>query len=187
MSTIPDDTSSRLARRIRLEREARGWSLANLAARAQVSKAAISKIERMETSPSAATLVRLASAFDLSLAGLLLRAEGGERLVRAADQPLWRDPASGYTRRQIFARADHPVELVEVELPPGARVELPAASYARLRQILQVRQGELVLTEGSRRHEMKAGDCLGFGAPADVIFANEAASPCRYLVALTRL
>ncbi|MBB3771840.1 transcriptional regulator with XRE-family HTH domain [Angulomicrobium tetraedrale] len=177
----------RLACRIRLEREARGWSLADLAARAGVSKAAISKIERAETSPSAATLVRLASAFDLSLAGLLLRTEGGERLARAADQPLWRDPASGYVRRQIFAQPDHPVELVEVVLPPGARVDLPAASYARLRQVLQVRQGELVLTEGSQRHELKAGDCLGFGPPADVIFANETDAPCRYLVALTRL
>lgn len=187
MSTMIDDTGAGIAARLRLEREARGWSLADLAKRAEVSKATISKIERAEISPTAATLVRLASAFGLSLAGLLLRAEGGERLVRAADQPMWRDPATGYVRRQIFARPDHPVELVEVELPPGARVELPAASYAHIRQLLHLRAGELVLTEGGRRHELKAGDCLGFGPPADVVFANETASPCRYIVALTRL
>lgn len=187
MSTIIDDTGSRIAGRLRLEREARGWSLADLAKRAEVSKATISKIEREEMSPTATTLVRLASAFGLSLAGLLLRAEGGERLARAADQPVWRDPATGYLRRQIFARPDHPVELVEVELPPGARVELPASSYAHIRQVLQLRAGELVLTEGGRRHELSAGDCLGFGPPADVVFANETALPCRYIVALTRL
>ena len=36
-------------------------------------------------------------------AGLMLRAEGqGGRLSRAADQPVWRDPETGYLRRQVF-------------------------------------------------------------------------------------
>ena len=82
MDTIVDDLSARLAQRLRLERD-RGWSLADLAERSGVSKATISKIERAEVSPTAVVLVRLASAFDLTLAGLMLRAEGqGERLSR---------------------------------------------------------------------------------------------------------
>ena len=86
METIVDDLSARLAQRLRLERDSRGWSLADLAERSGVSKATISKIERAEVSPTAVVLVRLASAFDLTLAGLMLRAEGqGERLSRAAD------------------------------------------------------------------------------------------------------
>jgi transcriptional regulator with XRE-family HTH domain len=182
-----DDTETRLARRLRLERDARGWSLAELANRSGVSKAAISKIEREEMSPTAVTLVRLAAAFDLTLAGLLLRAEGGERLSRADSQPVWRDPATGYLRRQIFSRPDHPVELVEVELPPGQRVEMPASTYAHIRQIVQARAGELTLIEGGECHALRAGDCLGFGPPSDVVFANETASPCRYIVALTRV
>lgn len=185
MSTIIDATEARLAHRLKLEREARGWSLADLATRAGVAKATISKIERGEISPTAVTLVRLAGAFDLTLAGLLLRAEGGERLVRAADQPLWRDPETGYRRRQIFARPDHPVELVEVELPPGARVTLPVSSA--IRQVLHLRAGELTLVEGAERHALKAGDALGFISPTDVTFINEGPLPCRYLVALTRL
>ena len=75
MTTIIDDTSARIARRLRLERDARGWSLADLAERSGIAKATISKIERREMSPTAVTLVRLAGAFDLTLAGLLLRAE----------------------------------------------------------------------------------------------------------------
>src|SRR5271163_3875634 len=120
MTTIIDDTGARIARRLRLERDARGWSQADLAERASVSKATISKIERAEMSPTAVTLVRLAGAFDLTLAGLLLRAEGErERLSRAVDQPVWRDPDTGYRRRQIFSRPDHPVEVVQIELPAG--------------------------------------------------------------------
>src|SRR5690349_25073978 len=104
MNIIIDDTAALLAQRIRLERDLRNWSLADLAEKSGVSKAMISKIEREDVSPTAAILGRLAAAFDMTLATLLLRAEGGPRLSRAVTQPVWRDPATGYVRRQIFSR-----------------------------------------------------------------------------------
>lgn len=187
MDNIVDDLSARLANRLRLERDSRGWSLADLAERSRVSKATISKIERAEVSPTAVVLVRLASAFDLTLAGLMLRAESqGGRVSRAAEQPLWRDPETGYLRRQVFVRPDHPVEIIKVEMPPKQRVTLPTSSYAHIRQALWVLAGELVITEGSERHELGTGDCLGFGPPAEVTFANESNAPCTYVVALAR-
>jgi transcriptional regulator with XRE-family HTH domain len=187
MDTLIDDLGQRLAQRIRLERDGRGWSLAELAERSGVSKATISKIERAEVSPTAVVLVRLASAFDLTLAGLMLRAEGGgERVSRAAEQPIWRDPETGYLRRQVFSRPDHPVELVRVELPARQRVTLPASSYAHIRQLVWVQSGSLVITEGSERQVLAAGDCLGFGLPAETTFANETNATCTYVVALAR-
>ena len=182
-----DDTGARIARRVRLERDARGWSLADLAERSGVARATISKIEREEMSPTAVTLVRLAGAFDLTLAGLLLRAEGvAERLSRAADQPTWRDPETGYLRRQVFSRPDHPVEVARIELPAGQHVVMPASSYAHIRQAVWVQSGALVILEDGERHVLGAGDCLGFGPPCDVTFANEADAPCTYVVVLAR-
>jgi transcriptional regulator with XRE-family HTH domain len=182
-----DSEGARLARRLRLERDARGWSLADLAARAGVSKATISKIERQDVSPTAVILVRLAGAFDLTLAGLLLRAEGErERLSRAADQPVWRDPETGYLRKQVFARPDHPMEVAEVQLPAGQKVNLPASSYAHIRQAVWVLAGELVIVEGGERHALSVGDCLGFGPPCAVTLANETGAACTYLVVLAR-
>lgn len=189
MDNLLDETGVRLAGRIKLERDARDWSLADLAQRAGVSKATISKIERGEVSPTAVILVRLAAAFDLTLAGLLLRAEGDsrqERVSRAATQPVWRDPATGYLRRQILARPDHPLELVQVELPAGQQVVLPASSYAHIRQAIWVQSGALEILEGSERHTLAAGDCLPFGPPSEVTFANRGAQACTYLVALAR-
>lgn len=184
-----DETGRQLADRIRLERNARGWSLSELAARAGVSKATISKIEREEVSPTAVILVRIAAAFDLTLAGLLLRAEAegnGDRVSRAADQPVWQDPATGYLRRQVLGRPDHPVEVVRVELPPGAAVTLPAASYAHIRQAVWLQEGELLIVEDGVRHRLAAGDCLPFGPPAEVTFSNESGQPCSYVVVLAR-
>lgn len=187
MDAIIDGAEIQLARRIRLERDARGWSLADLAARSGVAKASLSKIERGEMSPSAGLLVRIAGAFDLTLAGLLLRAEGERsRLTRSADQPVWRDPATGYVRRQVFSRPDHPTELVTVELPPGQHVRFPAWSYAHTRHVVWVRKGALSLTEGGVRHELAAGDSLGFGPPSEVTYANDSAAPCVYAVILVR-
>jgi transcriptional regulator with XRE-family HTH domain len=187
VTTSIDETSGQIARRLRLERDMRGWSLADLAERSGVSKSTISKIEREDASPTAVILVRLAGAFDLTLAGLLLRAEGeGKRLSRAAEQPVWRDPETGYLRKQVFSRPDHPLEVVQVELPAGQRVVFPASSYAHIRQAVWVQAGDLVILEGGDRHLLSAGDCLGFGPPSEVALANETAAPCVYIVVLAR-
>lgn len=187
MTTIIDTFAAKLADRLRLERDSRSWSLADLAERSGVAKATISKIERGQASPTAVILVRLAGAFGLTLAGLMLRVEGQpDRLSRADQQSVWRDPETGYLRRQVFGRPDHPVEIVKVEMPAGQQVTLPASSYGHFRQAVWVLRGSLVIVEAGERHMLGAGDCLGFGPPADVTFANETTSPCEYVVALAR-
>lgn len=177
-----------LARRLKAEREARGWAIAELAARSGVSRAMISKVERAEASPTAALLGRLSGAFGLTVSTLLARAEpGGGALHRAAAQAQWRDPATGYLRRAITPPGADP-ELVQVELPPGARVDYPATSYALLRgQCVWLLDGALVFEEGGTTHALAAGDCLALGPPADCAFVNPSAdAPARYVVALAR-
>jgi transcriptional regulator with XRE-family HTH domain len=187
MSTIVNDPTESLATRIALEREARGWSLADLAGKSGVSKAMISKIERGEASPTATLLGRLSGAFGLTLSTLLARAEdGGSRLIRAADQAQWRDPASGYIRRQISPRSDVPIELIRVELPAGASVSFPASSYTFIRQLMWVLKGKLTFVEGESVHEMNVGDCLLLGPPADCTFRTRGREPCIYLVVVMR-
>src|ERR1700691_830173 len=106
--------SDPLAARLRLEREARGWSIGDLAARSGVSRAMISKVERNEASPTAVLLGRLSSAFGLTLSTLLARSEadatGDGRVARATRQASWTDPETLYIRRAVS--------------PPGATPEL---------------------------------------------------------------
>src|SRR5262245_30947466 len=101
---------SHIAQRIRSERTDRGWSLADLATKSGDSKPMLSKIEREETSPTAIILARIASAFGRTLAELVSPGEkdAAGRLVRVAEQAQWRDPATGYVRRQIFLKSDVP-------------------------------------------------------------------------------
>jgi transcriptional regulator with XRE-family HTH domain len=187
MSTIVNDPTESLSARIAVERQTRGWSLAELAERSGVSKAMISKIERGEASPTATLLGRLSGAFGLTLSTLLARAEhAGSRLLRAADQPQWQDPASGYVRRQVSPRSDLPLELIRVELPAGASVAFPASSYTFIRQLIWVLKGKLTFVEGEMAHNMEPGDCLLLGPPVDCTFKTRGREPCVYLVVVMR-
>ncbi len=187
MSIIIDDPAAQIAERVKTERERRAWSLADLAARSDVSKAMLSKIEREEVSPTATILGRIATAFGMTLAEMLTpTAAKPSRWLRAGDQPQWRDPGTGYLRRQVFQSADFPMELVEVHLPPGARVGFPASSYTLIRQVVWVLSGRLEIRDGAETFTLKTGDRLEFGPPADSAFHNPTDKDCRYVVAVLR-
>ena len=184
---IVDDLASRLAERVRLERETRGWSLADFAQHSGVSRAMLSKIERREASPTAIVLGRISGALGLTVSTLLARAEAtGERLRRAADQPQWRDPQTGFTRRAVSPAGGAGIEIVEVELPPGARIDYPAASYAFIHQQIWLRSGLLDFVEGETTTRLQPGDCLELGPPQDSAFVNPGTEPTRYVVVVAR-
>ncbi len=179
------DPTLRIAARIKSEREARGWSLADVAERSGVSRAMISKVERGESSPTAALLGRLSGAFGLTMSTLLARAEGeASRISRACDQQQWSDPETKYVRRSLSPRPGGPLDLVQVVLPSGASVSYPASTYTFTRQQIWVQHGHLTFVEGDQTHELAAGDCLELGNPADCTFTNKSADSCRYVVAV---
>lgn len=183
-----DDPSLMLAGRLRSERANRAWSLAELADRSGVSKAMLSKIERAEVSPTALVLARMATAFGLTLAQFLTPAAGNStRLLRAQEQPSWKDPGTGYSRKQLFIDVQSGLELVEVQLPPGAAPSFPADACRRVTQIAWLLSGKLTILEGDETHDLRPGDRLEFGPPADVTFRNGGSLPCRYLVASLRI
>jgi transcriptional regulator with XRE-family HTH domain len=187
VTVVSDTLTASLATALRDARQARGLSVSALAERSGVSRAMIAKVERGDAQPTAVLLARLASALGMTLSELVARAEdGGGRLARAADQPTWTDPASGYRRRAVSPASGRPLELVEIELPAGARVAFSADTYALVHQQIWILDGHLRLHEGDTVHELDTGDCLQLGPPAPRVYANPADRTCRYLVAHTR-
>ena len=183
----PAVVGANLANRLRLEREARNWTLADLATRSGISRAMLSKIERGEASPTAALLGRLSAAYGLTVSQLFARAEQGGQLARRADQPVWRDPETGFVRRSLSPPGAAPLELVWGELPPGARIGYTAASYRFIAdQQLVVLDGTLTIRQSDAIFEMGPGDCLRWGPPQDVTFENSGSAACRYIVTVLR-
>jgi transcriptional regulator with XRE-family HTH domain len=182
-----DDAAIAIAARLKREREARNWSLADLSLRAGVSKGMISKIERNEASPTATVLGRLSGAFGLPLSVLLALAErADERLSLRDKQPVWSDPQSGYTRRAISPPNGGTLELLDVSLPAGVRVPYPASAFAFQQQQIWVTGGRLEFREGTSLHVLNQGDCLQLGAPADCEFYNPGPDTVAYVIALAR-
>jgi len=189
-SIVSDDLDGRIAARLLAERAGRVWSLEQLAERSGVSRAMISKVERGESSPTAAVLGRLSAALGLTLSQLLARAEQGtgRLLNREAEQDQWRDPDTGFERRALTPPGSpSPLEMVWGELPPKARVDYPASAFAFIEdQQIVVVGGRLSFTQGAQAYELRAGDCLRLGPPADCRFENPGGTPCRYVVAVLR-
>jgi transcriptional regulator with XRE-family HTH domain len=187
MDTIGNDPTPVIARRVRDSRREKGWSLEELAQRSGVSKAMLSKIERCKASPTAALLGKISGALGITMSALLTApARLGARLVRADEQPVWRDPGTGYVRRQVSPLSDLPMHLVEVRLPRAARVAFPASAYEFIRQLVWVIGGSLEFREGNTVHKLGVGDCLELGDPADCEFRNSGRAECRYLVVVVK-
>jgi transcriptional regulator with XRE-family HTH domain len=178
-----DDLAASIAETVRTARQGQDLSINALAERSGVSRAMIGKIERGEAQPTAVLLGRLSAALGMTLSEFVTRAEGN-RLSRGADQPVWTDPETGYRRRALSAVG--PLELAEVELPPGTVVAYPAEACANAHQQIWVLAGLLRYQEGETVYDLATGDCLALGPPAPRRFVNPTDEPCRYLVALAR-
>ncbi|GJG89141.1 transcriptional regulator [Gemmatimonadetes bacterium T265] len=191
MDLSPPDIHTRLATRLRQLRAARGLTLDGLASRAGVSRAMISLVERAESSPTATVLDRLAAGLGVTVASLFAdeaRADASP-VSRRADQLAWRDPATGYVRRNLSPPGfPSPIELVEVVLPARARVAYDTPGTARavgVSQQVWVLEGAVALTVGDRTYALDVGDCLAMRLEQPVAFHNPEDRPARYVVALT--
>lgn len=187
--------------------------MTDLAEASGVSRAMINRIERGESSPTATVLGKLSGAFQLSISALLAEPEP-EPVVepepepepeceselesepepglppanaprRSASIPQWRDPETGYRRRQISG-SQFPASVAEIRLPPGARVPYPAAAFAFVRHLIWVLSGTLTFHQGSTVHELGPGDTLELGAPVACAYQNTTDAECRYVVVVIR-
>ena len=177
-----------LATRLRDLRMESGMTLDGLSERTGVSRSMISLIERGESSPTAAVLDKLAAGLGVTLASLFAEkdSKGASPLARRADQRVWCDPDSGYMRRNLSpAGFPSPIELVEVVLPPGARVAYDTGHRAAaVHQQIWIIEGEIDLTLGEESYHLSAGDCLSMRLDRPTIFRNLVERPARYVVAL---
>jgi transcriptional regulator with XRE-family HTH domain len=189
MESTETDIHAHLAVRLGRLRAERGLTLDALAERAGVSRSMISLIERGKSSPTAAVLDRLAAGLGVTLASLFAddaRADASP-VARRAEQAAWRDPATGYVRRNLSPpRHPSPIELVEVVLPAGTCVayDTPGTRAVGVSQQVWVLEGRIEVTAGGATHALDAGDCLAMRLDGPTAFRNPAETDARYLVVL---
>jgi transcriptional regulator with XRE-family HTH domain len=183
------DINDRIASRVRELRDAQGFSLDTLAERSGVSRSTISLIERGQSSPTATVLDKLATALAVTLASLFedsaAPAAEPSPMARAAAQPVWTDPTSGYVRRNLSPAARSPIQLVEVNFPAGRQVAYDtSARDVEIHQQVWMIEGVMEMTVGEVHWRLETGDCLTMRLDCPIVFRNPTREPARYLVAL---
>jgi transcriptional regulator with XRE-family HTH domain len=182
------DMERRIAEGVKKRREQLGLSANELAERSGVSRAMVSKIERLEVSPTAALLGRLCNGLGITLTSLIANAEvtSTAPIARLADQATWQDPETGLKRKILSPlNAGSRQELMQVELPSGAQVSYEPHSI-NYEQHIWILQGSLDLTLAHNEYQLQTGDCIRSRVDVPVKFANRGRGVCKYLVAIVR-
>ncbi|MFF1639718.1 helix-turn-helix domain-containing protein [Streptomyces sp. NPDC058246] len=182
----PDPVSARLATRLGELRAERGWSLGELAERSGISRSTLSRAERVEISPTASLLNRLCAVYGRTMSQLLSEVEAEPALlVRAADQAIWEDKASGFVRRSVSPpHAGLRGELVEGRLAAGADIAYDRPPVPGLEQHIWVLEGALDVTAQDVEHRLDAGDCLRLRVWGPTRFGCPGPEDVRYALAV---
>ncbi|SDS31979.1 Transcriptional regulator, contains XRE-family HTH domain [Actinopolymorpha singaporensis] len=184
----PDGWEARLPGRLAELRVERDWSLDELARRTGVSRSTLSRLERAEISPTAALLGKLCSAYEKTMSQLLAEVESeSPQLVRSGQQLVWRDEASGFTRRSVSPpQRGLRGEVMEGVLQPGADIPYDRPPVPGQEQHVWVLEGILQLTIDGDVHQLRNGDVLRFRLWGRSRFRNPSTKPVRYVVVIVQ-
>jgi len=182
---VTPDINARIASRVRALRTDLGMTLDALAGQCDVSRSMISLVERGESSATAVVLEKIATGLGVPLATLFDDSGASANPVsRRDDRTPWRDPQSGYVRRNISpANFPSPIHVVEVVLPAGARVAYETgARPMSIHQQIWVQEGSIEVTLGSVTYRLSEDDCLAMQLNEPIAYRNRTRKPARYIV-----
>jgi transcriptional regulator with XRE-family HTH domain len=181
-------TESAVGERVRRLREAKGFSLRDLARTAGVSAPMLSQVERGETSPTLQLATKIASGLELSLSQLLRLDEVAHTVVvrRADRRTVTRD---GHAFDELTpSLPGQPHRVTEHTLKAGSATagpNDPPLHEPGSRETAIVRSGALVLVSGEERCELREGDAVTFDADLPHHFENPGRKEATFLAVVT--
>jgi transcriptional regulator with XRE-family HTH domain len=176
-----------LAHRLKQLRLAQDWSLDQLAANSSLSRATLSRMENAEVSPTAQTLGKLCAAYGLTMSHLLYMVEQSlPAKLTAAQQPVWRDAKTGFTRRSVIPPSKgFAGEMVLCELKPGADIGYDQLPREGIEHYIYLTSGSLTFAVKGEAYSLSEGDSLRlklFGQTRFTTPANQGATYILFVV-----
>lgn len=178
----------RIASELKRLRTERKFSLQDLAATTQVSRASISRIENSEVSPTTQVLVKLCKALGVSVSQLILRCETHQPvLVKFDQQQQWYDSENGFSRRCVSPPDnDYKAEVLYCELQPGSVINYDCSPDDDLEHHLYLQQGQLNLIINDSAYLLSQGDCLRYKLSQGNTFEVIGDKKASYLLVLVK-
>ncbi|GAA1693961.1 helix-turn-helix domain-containing protein [Microcella alkalica] len=171
--------------RVRHERQARQWTLDQLAEAAGVSRRMLVTVEQGAANPSLGTLLKLSEALGVALPTLVEPPAREAATVTRAGRgtELWRGDSGG--RGVLVASATLPdaFELWEWTLEAGDRLDSEPHT-AGTRELLQVLDGTMTVEVDGVEHELQAGDAVAFAGDVAHAYAASGSDRARFSLAV---
>lgn len=181
-SSGSDPVAVALGQRLRAARLSLSWTLDDLAAASGVSRRMIVTIEAGRANATLSTLLRLASAVQVTLAELV-RGTSGESAIDVTEPPeqrtLWSGPAGGSAVLVAHTRTPDALELWQWHLEPGEEYATDAHTPGT-RELLWVTRGRLRLTVGDEEVVLASG--ASFRADAPHSYRNTTNQPVDFMM-----
>ncbi|MGH1412979.1 MAG: helix-turn-helix domain-containing protein [Pelagimonas sp.] len=181
---MKSDLTVRLADRLSRLRADKGWTLDQLAGASGVSRAALSRLENAEVSPSADVLDKLAAAHSMSLSRLLAMTEASfPAHIERDEQAIWRDSDSGYARRIVSPGAAALAgEIEECRLPPGTEVTQDGQDLQGQEVHLVVLSGYMHAEQSNHSYSLGPGDALRFRQAGALRLVTAKGQGCKFMM-----
>ncbi|MFG6178148.1 helix-turn-helix domain-containing protein [Halomonas sp. THAF12] len=178
------EISQHIAERLRTLRRAEAWSLERTARETGVSKAMLGQIERGESSPTVATLWKIASGFRVPFSSLFeseaLAPDDGAAGAARQVAPTGGGDAAGMTAVPLFPfDSGLGFELLVGTLAAGA-VSESAPHAPGVVEHLVVIEGELEVRVDGVWHRLATGEGLRFAADRPHAYRNPGLEPARF-------
>lgn len=173
MEAEAEELARVIGARVKRERNARGWTLDQLAEHAQVSRRMVVSVEQGAVNPSVGTLLRLSDALGVGLPALVEPpAPKAAKVTRAGEgAALWTGEKGGRGVLLVGTEPPDVVELWEWTLAPGER-HVSEAHTAGTRELLQLQEGAMTVEGGGATYLLGAGDAMTFFGDQDHTYAN---------------
>lgn len=177
--------ASAIGARVKQERQARGWTLDQLADAASVSRRMVVSVEQGAVNPSVGTLLRLSDALGVGLPALVEPPEPkAVKVTRSGDgAELWSGTAGG--RGVLVAGTTPPnvVELWDWSLGPGDQ-HASEAHAAGTKELVHVLDGAITVDVDGQKIELGIGDAVAFPGDVDHSYTNPHKKPARFALAV---
>lgn len=170
---------------VRRLRRARDLTLEELAGRSGVSRAALSKIERGERTPSLANALQIAEALAVPLAELVGQHVEPVSVTRSRDVHRMRQNDGGALREALL-RPYHGTEVVRYTIPAGDCAGPFPAHETGTREGFVVIAGEIEIRSGGHVVQLSTGEAAAVPADWSHRIENMGESEAVYLLMIGR-
>ena len=185
MDATTSALASTIGARVRQERQARRWTLDQLAQAAGVSRRMVVNVEQGAANPSVGTLLRISDALGIGLPALVAPPEPRTvKVVRDGQgAALWTSESGG---RGVLVAGTEPPDVLELwdwTLGPGDH-HVSEAHTTGTQELLHIHHGSITLEVAEQSVNLEAGDAVSFPGDVEHSYANPRDEPARFSLAV---